>query len=201
MLAPIAWRTSPRAYGSCELVTSELTGALVARDIDITLFATLDSQTAGKLDGVVPASSARESDACEALASGAGTRRALSDRMQRSAGRRGYGFTRSMREVGQSGEPCCLRLMFTKWRVHPDLQGPLSTVFAESGPAEIGPIVLKNSACAVPPRRELRKVEDRPILARIVALSGAFNSQAWNFIPRLAAFDRRNGWLWTFSTE
>ena len=43
MLASIAWRTSPRAYGPCQLVTSVVTEALVARDVDITLFATLDS--------------------------------------------------------------------------------------------------------------------------------------------------------------
>ncbi len=55
MLAPIAWRTPPRAYGPWELVTSLLTEALVARGVDVTLFATLDSLTAGKLDGVVPA--------------------------------------------------------------------------------------------------------------------------------------------------
>jgi|SRR5579871_1595387 len=56
MLAPIAWRTPPRHYGPWELVTSVLTEALVARGVDVTLFATLDSLTAGKLDGVVPAS-------------------------------------------------------------------------------------------------------------------------------------------------
>lgn len=56
MLAPIAWRTPPRAYGPWELVTSLLTEALVARGVDVTLFATQDSITAGKLDGVVPAS-------------------------------------------------------------------------------------------------------------------------------------------------
>ncbi len=55
MLAPIAWRTPPRHYGPWELVTSLLTEALVARGIDVTLFATQDSLTAGKLDGVVPA--------------------------------------------------------------------------------------------------------------------------------------------------
>ena len=55
MLAPIAWRTPPRAYGPWELVTSLLTEALVARGIDVTLFATLDSVTAAKLDGIVPA--------------------------------------------------------------------------------------------------------------------------------------------------
>lgn len=55
MLAPIAWRTPPRHYGPWELVTSLLTEALVARGIDVTLFATLDSETQGTLDGVVPA--------------------------------------------------------------------------------------------------------------------------------------------------
>ncbi len=55
MLAPIAWRTPPRHYGPWELVTSMLTEALVARGVDVTLFATLDSLTAAKLDGVVPA--------------------------------------------------------------------------------------------------------------------------------------------------
>ncbi|MDF8333829.1 glycosyltransferase family 4 protein [Novosphingobium cyanobacteriorum] len=55
MLAPIAWRTPPRHYGPWELVTSLLTEALVTRGVDVTLFATLDSVTAGKLDGVVPA--------------------------------------------------------------------------------------------------------------------------------------------------
>ena len=53
MLAPISWRTPPRHYGPWELVTSLLTEALVARGVDVTLFATLDSETAGKLDGVV----------------------------------------------------------------------------------------------------------------------------------------------------
>lgn len=55
MLAPIAWRTPPRHYGPWELVTHLLTEALVARGVDVTLFATLDSVTAAKLDGVVPA--------------------------------------------------------------------------------------------------------------------------------------------------
>lgn len=55
MLAPISWRTPPRAYGPWELVTSLLTEALVARGVDVTLFATLDSHTSGTLDGVVPA--------------------------------------------------------------------------------------------------------------------------------------------------
>jgi glycosyltransferase involved in cell wall biosynthesis len=55
MLAPISWRTPPRHYGPWELVTSLLTEALVAQGIDVTLFATADSMTAGKLAGVCPA--------------------------------------------------------------------------------------------------------------------------------------------------
>ena len=55
MLAPIAWRTPPRHYGPWELVTHLLTEALVAREVDVTLFATLDSLTSAKLDGVAPA--------------------------------------------------------------------------------------------------------------------------------------------------
>jgi len=54
MLSSISWRTPPLAYGPWELVTSLLTEALVARGVDVTLFATLDSITAGKLDGIVP---------------------------------------------------------------------------------------------------------------------------------------------------
>lgn len=55
MLAPISWRTPPRAYGPWELVTSLLTEALVAKGVDVTLFATADSHTAGTLEAVVPA--------------------------------------------------------------------------------------------------------------------------------------------------
>jgi glycosyltransferase involved in cell wall biosynthesis len=55
MLAPISWRTPPHHYGPWELVTSLLTEALAARGVDVTLFATKDSLTAGKLAGVCPA--------------------------------------------------------------------------------------------------------------------------------------------------
>lgn len=54
MLSSISWRTPPRAYGPWELVTSLLTEALVRRGVEVTLFATLDSQTSGTLAGVVP---------------------------------------------------------------------------------------------------------------------------------------------------
>jgi glycosyltransferase involved in cell wall biosynthesis len=54
MLGPIAWRTPPRHYGPWELVTSLLTEGLVARGVDVTLFAALDSVTSARLDGVCP---------------------------------------------------------------------------------------------------------------------------------------------------
>ena len=54
MLGPIAWRTPPRHYGPWEQVTSLLTEGLVARGVDVTLFATADSVTAAALDGVCP---------------------------------------------------------------------------------------------------------------------------------------------------
>ncbi len=52
MLASIAWSVPPRGYGPWELVTSLLTEGLVRRGVDVTLFATADSQTAGKLVSV-----------------------------------------------------------------------------------------------------------------------------------------------------
>jgi len=55
MLAPVAWRCPPLHYGPWEQVTSLLTEALVARGVDVTLFATMDSRTAGKLDAICPA--------------------------------------------------------------------------------------------------------------------------------------------------
>jgi glycosyltransferase involved in cell wall biosynthesis len=55
MLAPISWRTPPRHYGPWELVTSLLTEALIAKGVDVTLFATADSITTGTLAAVVPA--------------------------------------------------------------------------------------------------------------------------------------------------
>jgi glycosyltransferase involved in cell wall biosynthesis len=54
MLAPIAWRTPPRHYGPWESVVSLLTEGLVTRGVDVTLFATQDSHTAGRLVGVCP---------------------------------------------------------------------------------------------------------------------------------------------------
>ncbi len=54
MLAPIAWRTPPRHYGPWELFASLLTEGLVALGHDVTLFATADSQTAGRLRATSP---------------------------------------------------------------------------------------------------------------------------------------------------
>lgn len=54
LLGPVAWRTPPRHYGPWELVTSLLAEGLVARGIDVTLFATLDSVTTAALDGLLP---------------------------------------------------------------------------------------------------------------------------------------------------
>ncbi len=54
MLAPIAWRTPPRHYGPWEQVVSVLTEGLVARGVDVTLFATADSVTSARLVAVCP---------------------------------------------------------------------------------------------------------------------------------------------------
>ncbi len=53
ILAPVAWRTPPRHYGPWEQVASNVAEGLVAADMDVTLFATADSVTGGKLDAVV----------------------------------------------------------------------------------------------------------------------------------------------------
>jgi glycosyltransferase involved in cell wall biosynthesis len=52
MLSPIAWRTPPRHYGPWENVVSLLTERLVAEGVEVTLFATGDSETAGTLHAV-----------------------------------------------------------------------------------------------------------------------------------------------------
>jgi glycosyltransferase involved in cell wall biosynthesis len=53
ILAPAAWRTPPRHYGPWEQVASNIAEGLVARGLDVTLFATADSITGGKLDSVI----------------------------------------------------------------------------------------------------------------------------------------------------
>lgn len=52
ILSPICWRTPPRHYGPWELVASNIAEGLVAEGVDVTLFATRDSITAGKLESV-----------------------------------------------------------------------------------------------------------------------------------------------------
>ena len=54
MLSPIARRTPPRHYGPWENVISLLAECLVGHGIDVTLFATGDSQTRGRLVSVCP---------------------------------------------------------------------------------------------------------------------------------------------------
>ncbi len=52
VLAPVAWRTPPRHYGPWEQVASNIAEGLIKLGIDVTLFATGDSITAGKLDAI-----------------------------------------------------------------------------------------------------------------------------------------------------
>ncbi|HUO74354.1 MAG TPA: glycosyltransferase family 4 protein [Solirubrobacteraceae bacterium] len=52
LLGPIAWRTPPRHYGPWEQITGLLADGLAQRGIDVTLFATLDSITLARLEGV-----------------------------------------------------------------------------------------------------------------------------------------------------
>ena len=52
ILSPIAWRTPPRKYGPWEQVSSNIAEGLHERGIDVTLFATGDSMTKGKLASV-----------------------------------------------------------------------------------------------------------------------------------------------------
>jgi glycosyltransferase involved in cell wall biosynthesis len=54
ILAPVAWRVPPHHYGPWERVVSILTEGLVARDVDVTLFATADSKTRARLVAVAP---------------------------------------------------------------------------------------------------------------------------------------------------
>jgi glycosyltransferase involved in cell wall biosynthesis len=53
ILSPVAWRTPPVHYGPWEQVASNVAEGLVRRGIDVTLFATGDSCTSGRLAWVV----------------------------------------------------------------------------------------------------------------------------------------------------
>jgi glycosyltransferase involved in cell wall biosynthesis len=52
VLAPVAWRTPPRHYGPWEQVASNIAEGLIKLGAEVTLFATGDSLTAGKLESV-----------------------------------------------------------------------------------------------------------------------------------------------------
>jgi glycosyltransferase involved in cell wall biosynthesis len=52
VLSPISWRTPPLHYGPWESVVSLLTEELIRMGVDVTLFATGDSRTSGKLIAV-----------------------------------------------------------------------------------------------------------------------------------------------------
>ena len=52
ILAPVAWRTPPRHYGPWEQVASNIAEGMQQRGVEVTLFATGDSITAGKLESV-----------------------------------------------------------------------------------------------------------------------------------------------------
>ena len=54
VLSPVSWRTPPIHYGPWESVVSLLTEELVQMGLDVTLFATGDSRTSGKLVAVCP---------------------------------------------------------------------------------------------------------------------------------------------------
>lgn len=52
ILSSIAWRTPPRKYGPWEQVASNIAEGLMAAGVDVTLFATGDSITKGKLQSI-----------------------------------------------------------------------------------------------------------------------------------------------------
>jgi glycosyltransferase involved in cell wall biosynthesis len=52
ILAPVAWRTPPRHYGPWEQVASNIAEGLVKLGVSVTLFATGDSITEGKLQSI-----------------------------------------------------------------------------------------------------------------------------------------------------
>jgi glycosyltransferase involved in cell wall biosynthesis len=53
VLAPVAWRVPPRHYGPWEQFASLLAEGLVAKGVEVTLFASADSVTSGRLASVV----------------------------------------------------------------------------------------------------------------------------------------------------
>ena len=63
VLAPISWRVPPRHYGPWEQFASLLTEGLLERGVDVTLFATGDSETAARLASVVPQGYSEDAEA------------------------------------------------------------------------------------------------------------------------------------------
>ena len=53
ILSPVAWRTPPRQYGAWETVAGNIAEGLASREWDVTLFATADSITRGRLHAVI----------------------------------------------------------------------------------------------------------------------------------------------------
>lgn len=54
LLSPIAWRTPPRHYGPWETIVSMLAEGLADQGLEVTLFATGDSQTRARLESICP---------------------------------------------------------------------------------------------------------------------------------------------------
>lgn len=52
ILSPVAWRTPPRHYGPWEQMASNIAEGMVKKGVEISLFATGDSETAGKLESI-----------------------------------------------------------------------------------------------------------------------------------------------------
>lgn len=52
VLSSVAWRTPPRHYGPWEQVASNIAEGLIKRGVEVTLFATGDSITSGKLESI-----------------------------------------------------------------------------------------------------------------------------------------------------
>jgi glycosyltransferase involved in cell wall biosynthesis len=69
MLAPISWRVPPRHYGPWEQFASLLTEGLVARGVDVTLFATADSLTAARLSSTASRGWSEDGEAADAKVS------------------------------------------------------------------------------------------------------------------------------------
>ncbi len=61
LLAPIAWRTPPLKYGPWEQVASNIAEGMVKKGLEVTLFATGNSNTSGKLEYVSETAYAEDS--------------------------------------------------------------------------------------------------------------------------------------------